>query len=291
LTDYLQFSLTADRANLVTARILRRVGIWVADQTGANPVDVVPATAYPVNVQVHVGWTGARLLFTTSNQVSAISSVSPTGGTPVELVRAAGVPSGSADGRRIVYRSHDEDPAKGGVWMVDGEGRQATRILEEGANPILSPDGQTLVFLSTRSGEQWPWAVSIASGTATPLSKQFVPGFALDISRDGTSVAFFEGVKLIVTCQLPACTGRREFPAPLRGLGRIRWTPDGRGIAYMDVSTINLMVQPLDGRPAYTLTQFTGGTITDFAWSPDGTRLAIARAMTSNDIVMFKGIR
>lgn len=89
-----------------------------------------------------------------------------------------------------------------------------------------------------------------------------------------------------------ACTSQRELPLPEgRGLGRIRWTADGRSVALLDGASMNLIAQPLDGRPAFALTQFTSGTITDFAWSPDGTRLAIARSMTTNDIVMFKGIR
>ena len=33
------------------------------------------------------------------------------------------------------------------------------------------------------------------------------------------------------------------------------------------------------------------GTITDFAWSRDGKRLAISRSVTTNDIVLFKGLR
>ena len=31
--------------------------------------------------------------------------------------------------------------------------------------------------------------------------------------------------------------------------------------------------------------------VADFAWSRDGTRLAIARATVTNDIVLFKGLR
>ena len=68
--------------------------------------------------------------------------------------------------------------------------------------------------------------------------------------------------------------------------------PDGRGIAYIDrVAPSNLRVQPLDGRPPSQLTHFTDGrTIVDFSWSRDGKRLAIARATTTNDIVLFKGL-
>jgi hypothetical protein len=39
------------------------------------------------------------------------------------------------------------------------------------------------------------------------------------------------------------------------------------------------------------LTDFTDRTIVDFVWSRDGKQLAIARASTTNDIVLFKGLK
>jgi Tol biopolymer transport system component len=77
-------------------------------------------------------------------------------------------------------------------------------------------------------------------------------------------------------------------------LGRLRWTPDGRGIAYIDAAATqsNLWVQWLDGGSSYQITHFTDGrTIGEFAWLHDGKRLAVARATTTNDIVLFKGLK
>jgi Tol biopolymer transport system component len=72
----------------------------------------------------------------------------------------------------------------------------------------------------------------------------------------------------------------------------LRWMPDGRAIAYRDATQANLWVQPLDGKPPHQLTHFTDGrAIVDFAWSRDGKRLAVARSTTSNDIVLFKGLK
>jgi phosphopantetheinyl transferase len=48
------------------------------------------------------------------------------------------------------------------------------------------------------------------------------------------------------------------------------------------------MPAPLDaGRPHFA----DGRTITDFSWSHDGTRLAVARSVTTNDILLFQGLR
>jgi len=68
--------------------------------------------------------------------------------------------------------------------------------------------------------------------------------------------------------------------------------PDGRAIVYANQTLpMNLFVQSIDGSPARQLTHFGDGQIDDFAWSRDGKRLAIARSTTTNDIVLFKGLR
>jgi hypothetical protein len=104
-------------------------------------------------------------------------------------------------------------------------------------------------------------------------------------------IAYMTGQGELRVCHLPDCRDPQSFTTPPRGNGRIRWTPDGRGVAIIDAGRTNLTVQPLDGRPAYALTQFTDLDIADFGWSADGTHLAIARRATTTDIVLFRGLR
>src|SRR5207253_5672353 len=96
-------------------------------------------------------------------------------------------------------------------------------------------------------------------------------------SPAGTSLVFRsvdeQNHVVIVLCDLPACTSSRT----LNYAGYpLRWTPDGRAVAYVDGATQrNIWVQPLAGGPPRQLTRFTDRTIADFAWSRDGTRLAV----------------
>lgn len=71
-----------------------------------------------------------------------------------------------------------------------------------------------------------------------------------------------------------------------------RWTPDGRNIAYVERNApYNITIRSLDGSMTRQLTTFPDDAeITDFAWSADGKRLAVARVFTSSDVVMFKGL-
>jgi Tol biopolymer transport system component len=120
---------------------------------------------------------------------------------------------------------------------------------------------------------------------------------SLAVAPDGKSLLFNsrdeQNRRVILVCDLPACTPRNAPTPPTAQAGVLRWTPDGRGFAYVDADTQStLWVQPIDGKPPHQLTHFTDGrTIADFAWSRDGKRLAISRGTVSNDIVLFKGLR
>ena len=63
----------------------------------------------------------------------------------------------------------------------------------------------------------------------------FAGAFSLDVSPDGKSLVFGttdeQNRYIPVVCDLPACTNRRSLAAVPPG--RLRWTPDGRAIAYI----------------------------------------------------------
>lgn len=74
--------------------------------------------------------------------------------------------------------------------------------------------------------------------------------------------------------------------------GKIHWTPDGRGIAYIGEAegTQNIYIQPADGSPARRLTSFTDNGIVNFSWSFDGKQIAYSRGKISDDIVMIQNL-
>jgi Tol biopolymer transport system component len=139
--------------------------------------------------------------------------------------------------------------------------------------------------------------VSIDGGEPSQIVNQHaVPGFS--VSRDGRTLLFRRaeagtlGGTTAAICDLPRCGDPKTVTIPHHFTG-IQWTPDGRGIAYLDATSTNIWVQPLDGGSPRQLTDFKDGrlTISGFAWSPDGNRLAINRVSGSTDIVLFKGLK
>ena len=69
------------------------------------------------------------------------------------------------------------------------------------------------------------------------------------------------------------------------------FTPDGQAVVYpiRGVSDeYNLMVQPLDGKPAHQITHFSSEHIAVFGWSPDGKKLIVARDHVESDVVLLR---
>jgi Tol biopolymer transport system component len=71
----------------------------------------------------------------------------------------------------------------------------------------------------------------------------------------------------------------------------LRWTPDGRGITYIDNNggAANLWVQPVDGGTPKQLTSFSWGQIYSFDWAHDG-RLAYSRGLSTSDVVILRDV-
>jgi Tol biopolymer transport system component len=211
---------------------------------------------------------------------------------PEELVPNALEGSGTPDGRTVVYRGTEVDGE--GLWKVNADGRQPEQLVPgQIRSPVMAPNGRFVVFVSSRRGALSPWTVSIDGGEPVQVTTLFAGEGSLDISPDSKTIVFSsrddQGRSITTVCDLPACTSRRSLSVPG---GRLRWTPDGRGIAYYDLPTRNIWIQPLDGSAHRQLTHFTDDReIADFAWSHDGKRLAISRVSTSNDIVLFRGLR
>jgi len=93
---------------------------------------------------------------------------------------------------------------------------------------------------------------------------------------------------------IPADDGRRirTFKLPPYSLVNFgaRWNPTGDSIVYIrtDKAFSNLWIQPVEGKDPRQLTDFTSGVIYNYAFSPDGTRLFVARGYPVQDAILIK---
>ena len=230
----------------------------------------------------------------------------PAGQSPRQLTTDASYhvwPTVCAGTGRVFYASD----ASGGfqLWsagLEDGKVRQQSSGEEQFSNPDCSPDGTWLAGLE--SAKDAPFArgklarMERESGAMRTLfdGDSEIP----KISPDGKRVAFLYH---------PAAQPGAPTPAPRIGIAsasggleksfevqasalaipNIRWTPNGKGVVYMEhhAGATNLWVQPLGGGRPKQLTHFSEGLIFNFEWSRDGKFLALARGSYSNDAVLF----
>ncbi|HKQ47710.1 MAG TPA: S9 family peptidase [Phycisphaerae bacterium] len=103
----------------------------------------------------------------------------------------------SPDGKRIVFvlRTTDLEANKGrtDLWLVDADGSNLRRLTthpDADNNPRWSPDGQSILFLSTRSGSSQVWRIAVEGGEAQRLTTEPLDVSNLVVSPDGKQIAY-----------------------------------------------------------------------------------------------------
>ena len=259
------FGWTIDEKLVYTSYVTGHHQLWLTDAQGSAPRQLTTDQAY------HVGPTVCR-------------------------------------GTDRVFYSSDASGAMQ-LWSVgleDGEVRQETNGERQFFNADCSPDGTWFVGLSVPKGSSEVLAAS--EGRPTRLDREsgqmrtLYDGDAWfpRISPDGRHVAFLyraaEGSRVAGGLRIgivPAAGGLLEksieLPASAAGNLNLRWTPDGRSVAYIDGrgNTENIWLQPVSGGKPKQLTHFSDGDVFNFAWSRDGKMLALARGASSSDAVLF----
>jgi Tol biopolymer transport system component len=229
-----------------------------------------------------INWAGDRVLY--GNWAWT------PGGLPQQLFTNAEDTTASPDGRTVVFTRGNA------LWKADADGSRPTLLVTgEAWNPVVTPDNRSVIFVSSRSGQQSLWMIPLDGGEPKQLVNQFVAAPGVDISQDGRSILFpsrddKRKVAMAVVCNLADCRPREV----LHGVPslRFRWTPDGRGIAFIESDArTNIWTVPLSGGAPVQFTNFDDRAIVDFDWSPDGKQLVVERTLETNDIVVLKGLR
>ena len=168
------------------------------------------------------------------------------------------------DGRWLVYAS--AHPEKAGIWKIRADGTEATSLVAGTyLLPEVSPDGQYALYL------------------ANPGSRQ--PVIRVLRVADGTAVPF----------EIPVVVRRSTWVA----LGRARWMPGGRAIAFVgqDETGLNgVFVQDfVSGQDTSRTRRPLGGfdpeaAAESFGIAPDGLRFVVAGSEQVLSIAVAEGL-
>src|SRR5436305_4732217 len=124
-------------------------------------------------------------------------------------------PSPKGDRIAFVLRSTDLAANKGryDLWIVNADASGLVQLTTDPAsddNPRWAPDGQSLFFLSSRSGSNQVWRLPVGpGGPGEPVQVTHVPLDVsnLTVSPDGSRLAF--SLEVYVDCPTVACTRER----------------------------------------------------------------------------------
>ncbi len=137
-----------------------------------------------------------------------------TADTLVRLDRV-GAPALSPDGSKLVYslRTTDMEANKGvyDLWWTgfsDGDTHQLTTHAANDTDPAWSPDGESVYFLSTRSGTSQVWRIALGGGEAVQVTDLPIDVGTFRVAPDGDSLVLSASVYL--DCEDLACTASRE---------------------------------------------------------------------------------
>jgi len=106
----------------------------------------------------------------------------------------------SPDGKWVAYTvtTPDMEANRGAsdIWVVATTGGADMQLTRSGhdSSPAWSPDGKTLAFLSSRSGDSQVYLLSMDGGEAHPLTKLSTGGDMVKWSPDGKTIAFTSSV-------------------------------------------------------------------------------------------------
>jgi Tol biopolymer transport system component len=220
---------------------------WIM-MTGATPKEITTPTVGTIDYWPCFSPDGKTVLFSRTldgGKSWALFRV-PTGGGTAEIFAKLPVSATRANWStttgRIVFNGDAPDGKSGGIWIIDGDGRNFHAIATTGSlapsYPSWYPDGKTIAFGDAARN------ILFRTGThgGTPLAitnqDQVLTGMS-SVSPDGKWVAF---------------AGQRNSGQAYNQEDNQIWLVDTSGVAKI------LEKQPLQGRTP--------------AWSPDGKQLA-----------------
>ncbi|MBA4122298.1 MAG: PD40 domain-containing protein [Acidobacteria bacterium] len=295
---YDNFSLTADGHSLLAVREESINHIWTAPGDG----NASRAKQLTVGLDKYDGVAGlawmpdGRILYESKpgGRIETLT-INADGSNSKQVLENGVYSTVSPDGRFLVYQKPG-DSGEFGLFRLDLSDNTEKRLtvgLELWMT--VSPDGKQVIF--SRSGEQMGlYRVSIDGGETTKIFDG--AAMAADVSPDGKQIAFhlskgkqsgivimpFDGGEMTRIFEADFLRVA-DFPLPA-----LQWTPDGRALNYVITrdNVSNIWRQPIDGGAPVQVTNFTTNLIFNFAFSPDGSQIALSRGTFNSDVVLIE---
>jgi len=168
------------------------------------------------------------------------------------------------------------------IYSMNVDGSAVARLTNNGSedlSPDWSPDGSKIAFDSDRSGEDEIYVMNADGSNQTQVTTM-THCYSPQWSPDGSRIAFYtrQDNNNIIYTMNPDGSGLTMVTDPAMSGYDPYWSPDGLKIAFYSTrTTAGIYVVNADGTNQTLL--LASSDIVYFAWSPDGTRLALSKTV------------
>ena len=294
LAGYKAASLTASGLQMTAIKLESRATVWVSAPGNLTRGETLPAEA---DERPSLSWSDDEHLVLNSQRSGypnlwLLDVASQAGSSltddPYVQQDAVALPGGKS----VVFASNRNGQSK--IWRFDRTNSTYVQLTfgpDYDEMPTVSPDGKWVVYTSWTGNIQHLRKVPAAGGDGSAIGAyvardaqispdgKWIACYALDsvTSTWGVAVIPFDGSdppRRIADANLP-----------------LRWSPDGNALTSVltDRNGVsNLWSLALDGSQApKQLTHFDDEMIANFAWSPNGDRIACLRMRLGADVALF----
>ena len=255
--------------------------IYVMDANGGNQENLTNHPAY--DAQPDWSPDGTKIAFVSGRDggVSQIHIMDADGKNVIRLTEGRetkGHPDWSPDGRKIAFSvDHREDY----IAVMDADGRNREKLVDQARSPSWSPDGKRIAFMSQRDGANELYVIGVGGLQHRRVTHDLAPKLDPSFSPDGRRIAYEAHHEGFHHIYVVGADGRNRVRLTHNEEGHSgpAWTPDGRIIAFYVAdgiwpgnfrSTIHLMTA--DGKYLRQLSD--SGNARDF--DPDISPLGLA---------------
>ena len=287
LDEYVDLSVSNDGQTLFAVNKKMATSIWTGPAYDPN---LAQRIGFGTDEKAILVWTSDESLVYESG--GKMWRIAPDGGRRTQLTwdGQSYHPSACRGSGDLVFI---HDIGRGMFFNVLGSNDRLLRQISvrRAIGPECSPDGRWIAFVD--GGKPGYPLVRVDLDTNREMVLSSSRTAAAAVSADGSRIAQLteepDGLHV-----LPAAGGAplRSFslPASANGMsGVVRWTPDGKGIAYVDLNGGgNIWIQPLAGGPPQQYTHLKSERVLSFDWSLDGKQLGMIRAAMAQDVVSIR---
>ncbi len=213
LNDYFGFTITADGKSIVSQRSEQNRHIWLASGDDANAA--------------------RQLTFKNGQHFDAVSWLS--------------------DDTLVFDADENSSFDNYNIWRLkigDGEPQPLTTGAGNNTLPVVSPDGKTIAFVSSRSGKPQIWRMNADGSQPTQLTDVDFGIYRLEFSPDGQTLYFKSSIGGMGRMMRVSVNGGE--PVSITDADIYKWaiSPDGRKLAYStldpDAQKVVTRIRPID---------------------------------------------